>query len=68
MWLIDCPILDLHPGTDSLSILKSEDTAQIPAKTSFNAFWAGSFAPIVVSSDLRRAQGSRLSSGYEKAV
>ena len=35
---------------------------------SFKGFWAVSLALKVVSSHLRRSQGSRRSRGYEKAV
>jgi hypothetical protein len=43
-------------------------TAQVAVEISFKGFWAVSLALKVVSSDLRRAQGSRRSYGYEKAV
>ena len=45
-----------------------QGTAQIAVEISFKGFWAVSLALKVVSSHLRRSQGSRRSRGYEKAV
>ena len=61
----DAPLSEI-PLSGSLRAKKG--AAQVAVEISFKGFWAVSLALKVVSSDLRRAQGSRRSYGYEKAV